>query len=184
MKIQLTAKETRKLTVALSLLDTVQKKIPFGLGSLSSVKLPDYKFTINSDSTSEVEIHEKSFSTFLESGSEAIVKTGEQLKDAAKRIVAVWKSFDTDMTDARRSIVAAGEAYNKDEEQPEKEEDHTDLMKTLLDQISIFPADSEAIPYEVRLNVATLMVRERKLNFYKAVKQFNVKEADLRKKLG
>ena len=77
MKIQLTSKETRKLNSAISLIDQTLARFPVPKAMIKSTASISHKFNINADGSSELEIHEKLFSTFLDSGSEAVIKLGQ-----------------------------------------------------------------------------------------------------------
>ena len=120
MKLVLTAKETRKLTSAIATIEAAVNKVPFVSGHLASVKTVDHKFTVNTDGTSELEIHEKSFSTFLESGAELFVATGNIVRNAISDFGKVFSNFDSDMQDAAHSIEKRGEGYCKPMPKPER----------------------------------------------------------------
>lgn len=209
MKLVLTAKETRKLTSAIATIEAAVNKVPFVSGRLASVKTVDHKFTVNTDGTSELEVHEKSFSTFLESGAELFVATGNIVRNAISEFGKVFSNFDNDMQDAAHSIEKRGEGYAKPMPKPEhrgkgqSQSPLTSAQEAILKAVvsdmdfdplntyagddlpfgvkmGVLPSDSPDVPYHLRLAVAARMVQEKKLRFYQAVKQFDVKDNDLR----
>lgn len=105
MKIQLSAKETRKLATARGLIKSVVEKLPFSSIALESAKSVDNQFTVNADGSSEFEIHEKSFTAFLEYGSEMFVTVGDVLKTAGAGISAAFKEFDESLTDVKETLL-------------------------------------------------------------------------------
>lgn len=207
MKLVLTAKETRKLTSAIATIEAAVNKVPFVSGRLASVKTVDHKFTVNTDGTSELEIHEKSFSTFLESGAELFVATGNIVRNAISEFGKVFSNFDNDMQDAAHSIEKRGEGYAKSIPKPERcgkgQSPLTSAQEAILKAVvsdmdfdpldtyagddlpfgvkmGVLPSDSPDVPYQLRLAVAARMVQEKKLRFYQAVKQFSIKAEDLK----
>lgn len=207
MKMLFTAKETRKLTTALNLIKSAVEQTPFIPKGLVPNVSVDSRFTINDDGSSSFEIHEKSFGTFLESGSEAFVAAGTIVKDAVSGLTQLVKNLDRDMCEASVSIANRGEAFNRKPESPfpsglaadQKEFlrqafqghsfdpfDHYEHEEAELDQmlrgmsVQCVPSDSKLVPYSIRLKMAARLVKEGIVKFYKATREFDVKVEDLR----
>lgn len=198
MKIQLTAKETRKLTTAVNLIDSTMSRYPVAATILKTVKFVDHKFTVNEDQSSEFEIHEKSFSTFLDSGSESFVKIGVAIKEAVTKVSAAITEFDHDMNDAEKAIAKRGQGYTKPTPDTLTPAQRAILQNALRSNTFnpfdtdpeeafgngvILHSDSELVPYAVRLNAAARFVSEGKIKFYQALKQFGLKKQDLKSAL-
>lgn len=165
MKIQLTPKETRKLTSAIGLIDATLAKYPTPNWVLASTRSISHKFDVNEDGSSQIEIHEKSFSTFLDSGSEAAIKVGQLAKETFAKFAEVVKEFNADMEDADKSISERGTGFTDSEE-----------GYILVQGINV-PLD--AVPYPVRLQAAILAVKDGVRDSAKAAVLFQVKEEDI-----
>ena len=203
MKIQLTSKETRKLNSAISLVDQTLARFPVPKAMIKSTASISHKFNINADGSSELEIHEKSFSTFLDSGSEAVIKLGQLVKSTFAEFTGIAKEFNYDMEAADTSIQKRGEAFATAPEYkdtynpastpfcPSQEEYLKELLgkegfaeilksqKALKPRIKVLPSNSESIPYEVRLQAAKQTVSEAILDATTAASYFGVKEEDI-----
>ena len=200
MKIQLTSKETRKLNSAISLIDQTLARFPVPKAMIKSTATISHKFNINADGSSELEIHEKSFSTFLDSGSEAVIKLGQLVKSTFAEFTKIAKEFDYDMEAADTSIQERGEAFDTEPEYkdtynpastpfcPSQEEylkellgkeGFAEILKSQKALIKVLPSNSESIPYEVRLQAAKQTVSEAILDATTAASHFGVKEEDI-----
>ena len=200
MKIQLTSKETRKLNSAISLVDQTLARFPVPKAMIKSTATISHKFNINADGSSELEIHEKSFSTFLDSGSEAVIKLGQLVKSTFAEFTKIAKEFDYDMEAADTSIQERGEAFDTEPEYkdtynpastpfcPSQEEylkellgkeGFAEILKSQKALIKVLPSNSESIPYEVRLQAAKQTVSEAILDATTAASHFGVKEEDI-----
>ena len=200
MKIQLTSKETRKLNSAISLIDQTLARFPVPKAMIKSTATISHKFNINADGSSELEIHEKSFSTFLDSGSEAVIKLGQLVKSTFAEFTKIAKEFDYDMEAADTSIQERGEAFDTEPEYkdtynpastpfcPSQEEylkellgkeGFAEILKSQKALIKVLPSNSESIPYEVRLQAAKQTVSEATLDATTAASHFGVKEEEI-----
>ena len=111
MKLQLTAKETRKLSTARGLIKSVVEKLPFAAFALETTKAVDNQFTVNPDGSSEFEIHEKSFTAFLEYGSEMFVTVGGIIATAGSEIASAFKEFDQGLTDVKALLLKHNKGF-------------------------------------------------------------------------
>lgn len=200
MKIQLTSKETRKLNSAISLIDQTLARFPVPKAMIKSTASISHKFNINADGSSELEIHEKSFSTFLDSGSEAVIKLGQLVKSTFAEFTGIAKEFYDDMEAADTSIQERGEAFATEPEYedtynpastpfcPSQEEylkellgkeGFAEILKSQKALIKVLPSNSESIPYEVRLQAAKQTVSEAILDSTTAASHFGVKEEEI-----
>lgn len=166
MKIQLTSKETRKLTSALGIIDSTLAKYPTPNWVLQSSVNLSSKLSVNEDGSSEIEIHEKSFSTFLESGSEAVVKLGLLAKETFSKFAGIAKEFNADMEDAEESIANRGTGFTQEGEE-----------EFVVVQGIQIPVD--VVPYQIRLQAAILAVKDGVRDSAKAAELFQVKEEDI-----
>ena len=165
MKIQLTAKETRKLTAGIGILDATLAKYPTpGWVLKNNINLSS-KLIVNEDGSSEIEIHEKSFSTFLESGSDAVLKLAQLAKSTFEKFTEIAKEFNNDMDDAEKSIANRGTGFTESE-----------VGFIIVQGINIPVA---AVPYPVRLKAARQAVEEGVMDSSKAAETFQVKEDEI-----
>lgn len=190
MKIQLTAKETRKFGVARGLIKSVVEKLPFSAFALESTKSVDSQFTVNPDGSSEFEIHEKSFTAFLEYGSEMFVTVGGIIKTAGLEVVSAFKEFDQGVTDVKSTLLKHDQGFlTQAEIDKATAESHAKMKEELAaaraernkdkPRIKVVSADSETIPYEVRVVAAQRLVVTTGISSADAAVTFGVKETDI-----
>lgn len=167
MKIQLTPKETRKLTAGISLIDAALAKYPTPGWVLKNTSSISHKIEVQEDGSSQIEIHEKSFSTFLDAGTEALIQIGQLAKASFAKLCLITKEFNAEMEDADTSISARGTSM---------EEKDTEVSTIILQGIDV---PTEAVPYPIRLSAAVHIVKSGGASSEEAAKTFLVKEEDI-----
>lgn len=133
MKIQLTAKETVKLSAARGLIKSMVQKLPFSAFALESSKAVDNRFTVNPDGSSEFEIHEKSFVAFLDHGSEMFVKVCGVVQTAGLGIVGAWKEFDEGLSDVKATLLKRNQGFIT---QAEIDQEMNELYAKMNDELA------------------------------------------------
>ncbi len=165
MKVHFTPKETCKLSAAINLISNAVNKMPTKI--LSSAKNKDSQYILNKDGSSTYEIHEKSFSAFLELGSECLVKVGKIVKKAMSEIKKEAYNTTEELDMIVDHLYNSGQGFVKPEE----------------NKVEVKQHPSEDIPKDIRINAAKYLVHGESMSFYKALKIFKISAKELKEAL-
>lgn len=188
MKIQLTAKETRKINYALMTIMSATEGVPFIGDHIKSSIYIGQRFTINDDGSSEIEFKEKLVTTFLDSGSEAFVEAGNIIKSSYEKLRGIWKNFESTLNDAEKSLIQNNEGFITAEEleQYRQKDDDGDVLKVVIletdgPHVQQREVSVDSIPMAYRMQTAIKAVKEKQMSMSKASKLFKIPFNELKK---